>query len=293
MKAEKEIKSQIIYRKMVPDDTNEVRLLHDEWFPIKYNDEFYTSMAQGTEFGGAGPVFCIVAVHEELSPTNTEEEEETGQETRKNKKIVGLISAQVQALSTFGRDLPLPSNKGCWDGALYILTIGTHKEFRKMGIGHELVVRAEQFGQTHPTCMAVFLHVITYNEVAIEFYKRNGFRVLKEIPGYYYFDSKHFGCYLCVKYLKGARDPGERTWFTALLSFSGLEFIFNFLSKTCDLTKILHNASSDSASKSSNTDLELSDLSEEKSNISILNYNDTQKLQEYEAERTDELKSIV
>lgn len=50
------------------------------------------------------------------------------------------------------------------------------------GYGKKLLAYAEKFFKAHQ-CAGVQLYVYTYNEHAIEFYKRNGFIVKKKVPG--------------------------------------------------------------------------------------------------------------
>jgi len=51
------------------------------------------------------------------------------------------------------------------------------------------------------TVRAVYLHVITHNEAAIRFYKKNGFQRLREIPDYYLINERLYNCFLYIRYL--------------------------------------------------------------------------------------------
>lgn len=98
----------------------------------------------------------------------------------------------------------------------YILTLGTLPEYRRLGLGKLLLRKCVLLAlwkckegallllshtlTTHgpfqcttptrardaidsPRCGAVYLHVITYNEAAIQFYSANGFKRLRTLPG--------------------------------------------------------------------------------------------------------------
>eukprot|EP00638_Chattonella_subsalsa_P002809 CAMPEP_0117774374 /NCGR_PEP_ID=MMETSP0947-20121206/26476_1 /TAXON_ID=44440 /ORGANISM="Chattonella subsalsa, Strain CCMP2191" /LENGTH=80 /DNA_ID=CAMNT_0005600821 /DNA_START=19 /DNA_END=257 /DNA_ORIENTATION=- len=79
----------ITYRKMVPEDLGEVKKLHEDWFPISYNEDFYESVANGTSFGIGGHVFCVVAVWTGEVPWSRFE----AVSDNEREKIIGVVSA--------------------------------------------------------------------------------------------------------------------------------------------------------------------------------------------------------
>uniref|UniRef100_A0A7S3XKF5 N-alpha-acetyltransferase 60 n=1 Tax=Heterosigma akashiwo TaxID=2829 RepID=A0A7S3XKF5_HETAK len=180
--------------------------------------DFYDSISHGTEFGSGGPVLCILAFSSE--------------DGLPDRKVIGFVTAQVQALDGIEEGgLPRPRDGGAWGSALYILTLGVDEQFRRQGIAQALVLKAIAFGESQPGCMAVFLHVITYNTPAIEFYRRMGFNVQREIGDFYYIEGKRYSCFLCISYINGAEDPSMHSWLSSIVrSLGGLwKFLVNTL----------------------------------------------------------------
>jgi ribosomal-protein-alanine N-acetyltransferase len=66
----------------------------------------------------------------------------------------------------------------------HIITIDVHPDFRRSGLGKQLMQAAEQRLKAQD-CNAVLLEVAVDNIAAISFYKRLGFTVLKSLPRYY------------------------------------------------------------------------------------------------------------
>lgn len=177
------------FRAMRTSDLNEMRALHEEWFPVRYSYAFYEAAVRHRMVGTNDPLFTVVA-------------ETDGQ-------IVGLVTAQ------------LTNTKGCGDEdmlsvaetsrVMYILTLGSHSRYRRRGIARELVQRciaranAEGLG-------AVYLHVIAHNHAAIRFYRANRFQCLGEIPDYYKIDGILYNCFVYAYYLDRAYNntSGQR-----------------------------------------------------------------------------------
>lgn len=67
----------------------------------------------------------------------------------------------------------------------YIMTLGTTESFRKLKLGTKLVKDCLDMVQQVPSCGVVYLHVITYNQAAIQFYETLGFYRIEEIQGKY------------------------------------------------------------------------------------------------------------
>ena len=65
----------------------------------------------------------------------------------------------------------------------YIMTLGTTRDFRRVGLGSILVNRVVDMIRSKQECGALYLHVIIYNEGAIKLYERLGFSRVKRITG--------------------------------------------------------------------------------------------------------------
>ena len=69
-------------------------------------------------------------------------------------------------------------------GAGHIVTIDVLPEARRAGIGSRLMEECENRMRT-AECRAVYLETAVDNEIALRFYKRHRYSVLKTIPRYY------------------------------------------------------------------------------------------------------------
>lgn len=83
------------------------------------------------------------------------------------------------------------------------MTIGVVDECRKLGIGTYLLnstMNAVMMSDTwQETCKFIYLHVATYNEVAIRFYSRNGFINCKTLVEWYEIFGKPYDAILLYK----------------------------------------------------------------------------------------------
>jgi len=144
------------FRKLLPDDVPVIFDLHQQWFPIRIEDEFYRLLLSDT-------YYCIVATH---SGNRAEQE------------IVGFLSAQSDWSTD---DIPVANRR---DSMMYISSMGVTESARHKGLGsmllHQLLehCRKEKFA-------AIFLHVIVTNGGAIRFYEKHNFKRICRLANFY------------------------------------------------------------------------------------------------------------
>lgn len=122
--------------------------------------------------------------------------------------IIGLIVAEIKPQSSCNRE----------DGGLldpiffdkkvaYILTLGVERNYRRKGVASLLLDNLISYLTTNhmmkESCMAIYLHVLTSNEVAISFYERRQFRKFQYVANYsermiYKLYFKQLGSYLFI-----------------------------------------------------------------------------------------------
>lgn len=85
----------IYFRDLSSWDIPQVRLLHEEWFPIRYNQAFYDGAAQGLWMETGGPLFARLAVEMQPSP----ELVQPRAEDRRDEHILGAVTASTLPLS--------------------------------------------------------------------------------------------------------------------------------------------------------------------------------------------------
>lgn len=84
------------------------------------------------------------------------------------------------------------------------MTIGVLDECRKLGLGTMMLnytcemVRDTEWANT---CEIIYLHVVTYNEIALGFYRKNGFSRLNVLKEHYEIHGKPYDAVVLFKRL--------------------------------------------------------------------------------------------
>ena len=115
---------------------------------------------------------------------------------------------------------------------IYILMLGVVDAYRNLGIGmrffhfnlvwvlggivcgqisawpaaSSLIREVIKYASSIPTCRAVYLHVISYNNAAIFLYKKMSFKCIRRLQGFYLINGQHYDSYLFVYYVNGGRS---------------------------------------------------------------------------------------
>ena len=163
--------------------------MHEEWFPVVYQEEFYDQLVLHRMPHSGEPLYTCVA-------TNRHDPEDPILAC-----VVGAV-VDVQKLNAASRQL-LISDTRRYQRLFYIMTLGTVTEYRHYGLATALIQKCVQEVTQDPQCGALYLHVITINHSAIRFYERLGFWRVQEIQDYYTIDGQNYNCYLYAKYFHG------------------------------------------------------------------------------------------
>lgn len=177
------------FRTIQPCDRQQIQDLHEEWFPVRYQQEFYDDLVHGKMCHTGEDLYTNLAVDDN------------------NTIAACVVAAKVPAkrLNKTSRNLLLPQ-PDLHHTACYIMTLGTVSQYRNMGLATRLVEKCIQdLVVSDPSCGALYLHVITSNDSAIRFYERLGFWRVQEIDDYYTIENQYYNCYLYAKYFHGNR----------------------------------------------------------------------------------------
>ena len=209
--------SNLVFRLAEKEDRQKIRELHEDWFPVRYDDEFFEAIAKNEEdFDKDNSIeaevnsernrkkcipLCIVATIDERSrednrnnlvssfSINDDSESDSLHSDLENgvnnkRKIVGCI-VSVLIPSTRNRSVHdlIIDNSELHSKVMYIMTVGTVDKYRRLGIGQRLVKESVREIERNTNCGAVYLHVITYNKAAIKFYQGLDFELIKKIKG--------------------------------------------------------------------------------------------------------------
>ena len=195
----------VTFRPLQESDREEIQRLHEDWFPVDYKEDFYDGVVQNKMASTGQPLYTQVAV---ITCPNTQQE-----------RIIGcIVGAFVQVARSKSKSVELMvPNPNRHTRMFYIMTLGTIKEFRGRGLATTLLEQCFDIIEADSECGVSYLHVITYNTAAIQFYEKLEFSRVEEIENYYLIDDQKYNCYLYAKY-----HHGNRGHFTYYQILSGL-----------------------------------------------------------------------
>ena len=254
--------STVSFRPLRSSDRHRIQQLHEEWFPVSYSDDFYDHLVNNHCLVTSGDqLFTCVATLNDTSKNVCEEEREDvhpycrnvgepsypGQQ-RQQQKQMGcddtIIGCAVGAfihhtrLSAATAELLVPNSQQ-HPKLFYIMTLGTVKEYRNLGVATLLIQKISDLVEQDPSTgvsgctkdldtlgaesilgyffsrfvahrsilrQTVYLHVIPYNKGAIRLYEKLGYYQVSTIPNYYQIDHKNYDCYLYAKYYHGTTN---------------------------------------------------------------------------------------
>ncbi|XP_029400091.1 N-alpha-acetyltransferase 60 isoform X1 [Mus pahari] len=125
--------------------------------------------------------------------------------------IVGMIVAEIKNRTKIHKEDGdiLASSFSVDTQVAYILSLGVVKEFRKHGIGSLLLESLKDHISTtaQDHCKAIYLHVLTTNNTAINFYENRDFRQHHYLPYYYSIRGVLKDGFTYVLYINGGHPP--------------------------------------------------------------------------------------
>ncbi|KAJ4759099.1 N-alpha-acetyltransferase 60 [Rhynchospora pubera] len=179
----------IVYRPIRPSDLDVLEQIHIALFPIRYEREFFLDVVHGRGIISWGAV-------------------DINRPDGRDDELIGFVTTRINA----GKDSEIEDlfrynasrNDLC---LLYILTLGVVEDYRCLGIASSLVQEVIKYASSIASCRGVYLHVISYNQPAINFYKKMLFRLVRRLSHFYYIRGRHYDSYLFVYYVNGGRSP--------------------------------------------------------------------------------------
>jgi histone acetyltransferase MCC1 len=221
----------IQFRPIHINDRIPIQTLHEEWFPVRYQDEFYNELVHSRFHNSNEPLFTIIAEsipsscsssHPNVtSYYNDNNNNDNITNTNNGPCINGSFDESTRTITTrtiaaclvgsflnydqvsnTTRQLLIP-NYEQYTTLFYIMTLGTQELYRHYGIGTILINKCLYYASQNNKCGCIYLHVITSNIPAIKFYEKLGFVRIIEIDNYYTIDQQHYNCYLYAKLLNG------------------------------------------------------------------------------------------
>ncbi|KAG2660783.1 histone acetyltransferase MCC1-like isoform X1 [Panicum virgatum] len=184
-----EIYPTIEYRPIQPSDLEALEKIHLALFPIRYEREFFLNVVNGHGIVSWGAV-------------------DTSRSDDRRDEIIGFVTTRMIAAKDSEIEDLFRYNSSRKDLTLvYILTLGVVDSYRNLGIASSLVREVVKYAASISNCRGVYLHVISYNQPAISFYKKMLFKLVRRLPMFYYIRGQHYDSYLFVYYVNGGRSP--------------------------------------------------------------------------------------
>mmetsp|Transcript_635 Transcript_635/g.1003 ORF Transcript_635/g.1003 Transcript_635/m.1003 type:complete len:293 (-) Transcript_635:990-1868(-) len=228
----------ILFRTLQPKDRDEIKLLHEEWFPVKYKDEFYDELVLQRMFISGDNLYTCAAVCTKKGVTCSDRIDDEGDEFEKDyihssaavkndcmkatdeeDRIAACVVGSYVEVARIDRKTVefLVDDPTLHTHLFYIMTLGTIAEYRHCRLATKLIRRVMDEVEIDPQCGAIYLHVITFNNAAIRFYEKLGFYRVAEIKDYYTIDDERHNCYLYARYYNG--NYGRRDYLYMVTNF--------------------------------------------------------------------------
>ncbi|KAM0917065.1 hypothetical protein ACQ4PT_009799 [Festuca glaucescens] len=194
-----EIYPSIEYRPIQPSDLEVLEKIHLALFPIRYEREFFLNVVNGHGIISWGAV-------------------DTSRSDEGRDELIGFVTTRmIAAKDSEIEDLFRYNNSHKDLTLIYILTLGVVDSYRNLGIASSLVREVIKHAASVSNCRGVYLHVISYNQLAINFYKKMLFKLARRLPMFYYIRGQHYDSYLFVYYVNGGRTPCSPLGFLKML----------------------------------------------------------------------------
>ncbi|CAH0381840.1 unnamed protein product [Bemisia tabaci] len=177
--------SNLQLRFLCHNDIEEVQALCQTCFPIYYPYSWYLDITSNPRF------YSLAAVYDGV--------------------IIGLIVAEIKPyvkLNEEDQDI-LSASMESYTQVGYILSLGVSPDHRRNGVASLLLDNLISHLTTaeNSSCKAVFLHVLTTNSAAIQFYEQRHFRLHSFVPFYYFIGNKFKDGFTYVLYINGGHPP--------------------------------------------------------------------------------------
>ena len=190
----------IIYKPLTEANLQEIKNLHKEWFPIEYDDDYFKKIFINKSLS----YFTIGAFYNLETENNTNKEIIIGMALCEYRPVTDYFIKHTsrEAIKEINDNIDfneeVSSYLKCQDyNCVYIMTIGVLDEYRKLHIGSSLIKKIIDVALQDNLCVGIYLDVISYNNTAMIFYEKNGFKKITTIKNYYniegnFYESKVF-----------------------------------------------------------------------------------------------------
>lgn len=219
------VENKIIYRELSYSDIEEIKLLHKEWFPLDYSDDYFD---------------CILNPDKRkknyitLAATYLDNNEEL---------ILGMVISEINDKNEFTNqvsesmiqnlDIPFLEDIDFFRHdfeCAYIMVIGVVDEMRRLKLGTKILNKIIEIYLAKTNCICLYLHVISHNESAINFYVKNDFILAGKFKNYYKIKNEFYDSNVYVKcFSKNERNQKMNILMKVIESISQILSLFIFI----------------------------------------------------------------
>ncbi|KAL4489434.1 hypothetical protein ABPG72_002730 [Tetrahymena utriculariae] len=166
-------------------DVRQIQVLHSEWFPIQYEQQYYDNMLTETK---------NLVLELDLKRFGF------------SKYIIASVIYNKK--STTFKEMKFSFKDLCTDSyCLYIQTIGVINEFRQHGLASYLLNYVKLEASKNIKVKYINLHMVAYNRSGERFYLKNGFQLIEKCKNYYNIENKVYDSYLFCFYVNEGQPP--------------------------------------------------------------------------------------
>jgi len=197
--------SKINYRELNYGDMEEIKCLHKEWFPLDYSDEYFEHILNPEK--RRKNYITLAATY----PYNNEELILGAVITEINNK--NEFTTQVSESIIQNLEIPFLEDINFFRQdfeCAYIMIIGIVDEMRRLKLGTKILNRIIDTYLEKTSCICIYLHVISHNQSAINFYVKNNFILAGNFKNYYKIQNEYYDSNVYVKcFSKTERDKNK------------------------------------------------------------------------------------
>ncbi|RZB77716.1 Histone acetyltransferase MCC1 isoform E [Glycine soja] len=197
----------VIVRPIRPSDLDILEHIHGRLFPIRYESTFFHDVVNGRDIVSWGAV-------------------DSSRPDGQSDELIGFVTARIVLAKESEVDPIHIVDMLGYDSAksdqtlVYVLTLGVVEAYRSLGVASSLIREVIKYASSIPTCRAVYLHVISYNNPAINLYKKMSFKCVRRLQGFYLINGQHYDSFLFLYYVNGGRSPcSPLELLTAIVSY--------------------------------------------------------------------------
>ena len=195
--------SQIIYKPLSPENVEEVKKLHIEWFPVKYEEEFFDH----TLINNQGQFFSVAAFYNVGVGENEYKEVILGLiicqwvyvENNFFKMVNKEIGKEISANLNYEEEVKFYLSGDKFYHCAYIMSLGVIDECRKMGIATIMLKSIFNYIIFFDFVVGIYLNVISTNTSAKKFYEKNGLKCINHIKDFYPIENQNYDCDVYIK----------------------------------------------------------------------------------------------